>query len=521
LSSFGKKLDDYYRRLGERGLLLALFTAALCLHVVFSLRMNLPSLLHDEFGTAAWSAYFSGYNYSGEGSQGWLTGVLYTPFYYFFDNPVIRYRSMLIFNGVFASLIPLFTYKITASLGVQKAWQKTLCAIVAGVGTTVFAYTKFIRTETLSVFFPFLIFLLLVESAGVKNWLLRFLLSVFIAFILAFAPAADTRLWLLVLAFIITALYSRFVLRLKNISFLGFLPAFAVFATLQVYVSERLFAAATDSAPFTREIWNFGRDAEDSVPYIGDFIAGLYHLAVSTWGVGILGICLCFFLFAAEKPKNRDGELLRTFAFFALFYNTFMLLLPAGSGLFINSASPLLIIFALCFFFMHGLDFNRLLTSAAALGIIFALPFTPATLEEVSAVFCLFALLFVLVCCAERYRTHMISLSIFLVALFSGFNTAFVFLPHEANSAELENAAANVISGQVYNSADAPPTYILGNPELAPILRFLNRNTTINTADSPDELPEDCFVIKRDEAGELIFTAKGERAEAYALSQET
>jgi len=513
LSSLGKKLDDHYRRLGERGLLLALFIAALCLNVVFSLRMNLPSLLRDEFDTAAWSAYFSGYGYSGDGSQSWLTGALYTPFYYFFDNPVIRYRSMLILNGVLASLIPLMTYKIAASLGVQKAWQKTLCAIIAGIGTAVFAYTKFIRTETLCVFFPFLLFLLLVKSSGVKNRLLRFLLSVFIAFVLAFAPAADSRLWLLVLAFIITALYSRFVLRLKTISFLGFLPAFAVFTTLQVYVSERLFATATGSAPFTREI--------EFVPGgFENFIDGIYHLAVSTWGVGILGICLCFFLFASEKPKNRSGELLRTFAFFALFYNAFMLIIPVDSERSVDSASPLLIILSLSFVFIHGLDFNKLLTSAAVLGIIFALPFVPATLEEVSAVFCLFALLFVLVCCAERYRSHMISLSFFVVALFSGFNTAFVFLPHEAARTEQENAAAKAISVQVYNSADAPPTYIIGNHELAPILRFLNRNTTINTAEHKSELPEDCFVIMINEKNELIFTAKGERAEAYALSQE-
>jgi hypothetical protein len=136
-------------------------------------------------------------------------------------------------------------------------------------------------------------------------------------------------------------------------------------------------------------------------------------------------------------------------------------------------------------------------------------------------VFCVVALLLVLVCCAERYRRHIITFGISLIALFSWLNSAFVYLPDEIRRAERENAAALAVSGHVYNSADAPPTYIIGNPDIAPILRFLNRNTVIYTAGSFDELPDDCFVITLAETGELIFTPMGEKAEAFALSQET
>jgi hypothetical protein len=491
VTAFGKKLDDIYRSLGNSGLLFMMFIAALIMNVVFSLHMSLP-WLPDEFHTAAWSAYFSGF---GElplidgGWSGWLTGIIYTPFYYLIDNPVIRYRCMLILNSVLAAFIPILTYKITASLGLQKAWQRTLCAVVAGIGTAVFAHTKFIGTGTLCVFLPLLLFYLFTRCIDVKNRAIRFFLSVFAALILSFAPAADLRLWMLVPAFILLVLYSKYILCVKSVSLFGFFPALTVFTALQLYVSERLmgefFARGTESFPF---------------------IGQLYHFAVSTWGIGVLGIVLCI---AAFRQKNSP---LKGFAFFTLIYNAFML--------FSDSASLLLVLFALCFIFIHGLEFRQLMCSAIALGAVFAPAHASAALEEVSAVFCVIALLFVLVSCAERYRSHIITFSLSLAFLYSGLNLALFYLPQQSEKAELENAAALTISEYIYNSADAPPTYILDADDLAPILQFLNRNTIIKTADVSDELPEDCFVIMFNENNELTFTAVGEKAEAFALSQE-
>ncbi|MCL2638816.1 MAG: hypothetical protein FWD48_10670 [Oscillospiraceae bacterium] len=481
MTSLGKKLDEYYRHLGSRGLLLALFAAALTFNIVFALRMSLPSTA-DEFNTMAWSAYFSGFSDIGTEASPWLTGFLYTPFYYLFENPVIRYRSMLIMNSVFAALIPLLTYKITASLGLEKAWQRTLCALVVVVNTAVFAQTKLAGGETLRVFLPFLLFYLFIRSANAKNRAVQFFLSFFAAIALSFAPAADSRLWTLAITFILLVLYARFILRVKAISFAGFFPAYAVLTALQVYLNwlltgEFVFRGVGDAAPYAEQ---------------------LYHFAISTWGIGVLGLCLCIRAFwRAESP-------LKLFAFFALLYNSFM-----TSG---GSAPVFLVLFAFCYIFIHGLDFVETLSAAFTLGIIFTVYYYSSSLfeiAEVSAVFCVIALLFVFVSCAERYRRHMISFSLSITLLYTGLTA----LP-----AQTENAEALTVSEFIYNSSDAPPTYLLNNADLAPILRFLNRNTVINTAESLDELPDDCFVIFRQNGG-LIFAAQGERAEAYALSQ--
>ncbi|MCL2698570.1 MAG: hypothetical protein FWE74_10890 [Oscillospiraceae bacterium] len=474
MTSFGKNLDTLYRRLGNGGLIFLLFAVPLFVHVMLSLRMSLPSL-PEEFAPASLPVE-----------------IMYSPFYFLIDNPVVRYRSMLIMNGVFAALIPLLTYKITLSLGVEKAWQRTLCAVIAGAGTAVLTYTKFITTETLSVFFPFLFFWLFIRTSDVKNLFLRFLLSLIAGALSALAPVADSRLWVLVAAFILTVLYSRFILRVKTISFIAFFSSFAVLTAFHVYTNGFI-------------LWGVG----DAAPYV----ERLYHFAVSTWGIGVLGIILCVSAFRrADSPPA-----LKAFAFFALVYNAAAI----GQGLsHIDSASPLLVLFAFCYVFIHGLEFNRLLITAITLGIIFAVNYSRALISEVSAVFCLIALLFVLVSCAVRYRSHIITFCMSIAMLYFSINSAFVFLPEEARRAEARNAETVIISEFVFNSADAPPTYIINNANLAPLLRFLNNNTVIKTAGSFDELPEDCFVIFRNETGELIFEPRGERAIAFAISQE-
>jgi hypothetical protein len=416
---------------------------------------------------------------------------------------------MLIINGIFASLVPLLTYKAAAHLGLEKAWQRTLCAVVAGAGTAVFAYTKFITAETLSVFLPFLFLYLFTRTANVKNRAARFFLSFFTGICLAFAPAADSRLWALAAVFILTVLYSKYILGVKSMSFVGFFPAFAVFSAFQLYITEQL------TGNFVVHGGGILQNAAESLTYSEQ----LYNFAVSTWGIGVLGVVLCFSMFIKlrKTPKNCqlpivNYQLSVAFAFFALVYNSAMQ--------FTGSASPLLVLFAFCYIFMYGLDFLKLLITAITLGIIFAINYTQALIPEISAVFCVIALLFVLVSCAERYRSHIITFCLSLTVIYSCLFSAIVFLPSEMRRAESENAEAVAVSASIFNSADAPPTYIINNGGLAPLLRFLNRSTVINTASHSDDLPEDCFVIFRTETGELIFEPRGERAVAFALSQE-
>ena len=572
MTSFGGKIDFIYRRLGERGLLSAIFAVMLSIHVVFAMRMSLPSLYPYEFEAA-----------------GWLHTLLYSPFHFLIDNPVTRYRSMLILNGIIAALIPLMVYRLTAVTGLEKAWQRTLVAIVAGVGTAAFAYTKFIWGETLALFLPFLVLWLFIKASKTKNRFLRHILSILLAFVLGAAPSADSRLWTLTLVTILVVISAKYILRVKSVYLTTFLVPLVAFTVFGMYTGERINAAemGLESVPFPA----FALEFAGMRSILHAFTGQLYYFAVSTWGLGILGMCLCVpTIFTAVRNRKNNIEsgkpYLAVLALFAFLYNVFMLivsalhgarLLEAGQvsqdmyifGRFIDSASPFMLVFVLCYVFTHGLDFRKLLYAIISLGAVFALflnftaavmtahdtlspesiqGFSPARISTavnepvnmdgiffiVSATFCFIALLVVLVSCAERYRKHVISFCVALAVTYSCIHSAFVFLPYEIKRGEQQNALTAAVSEFVYNSGDAPPVYVLNNEDnIAPLLRFLNRNAQITAAEDFDALPEDCFIVIRADktyildniiilgyAGELVFAAKGERAEAYVISQE-
>ncbi|MCL2108079.1 MAG: hypothetical protein FWH20_01860 [Oscillospiraceae bacterium] len=600
----GIKLDFFYRKYGDRGFLVLLFMSGLVLQMIFSLRMAAPSLYPEEFVTAAWSGFLAGayevdtadfsvFADTGTLVSEWLLPALYAPLHYLIRSPNVLYHSMLLLNGVIAALVPLFTYKLTALLGLEKAWQRVLAAVTAAVTTAVFAYSKFLLTEILSVFLPLLTIYLLLTTAKTKHRAGLFLLSLLTAFTLAFAPAADKRLWILCIAVFVFAVFMKYFYKTNLVYYRVFIPAFVIFVIVQIAIGEYIaYSAIADTAGFTLlavisaplklfasgSFGGFGN-------FVQGFFSGLYYLAVSTWGLGILGACLCKVAIwdsLYTKSRKKDKAVFAGFGFFALVYNFLMVIATAWNyngainGRYIDSATLLLLLFTLCYVFMRGLNFKTVLYATIALGVIFALFFVfsatalietagevsvepsriqglsplligakidaPLTSEQlftaVSATFCFIALLLSLVSCTERLRAHVVSFAIALTLLYSAGHAAFVFLPYETGQGELRNRNAYALSEYVYNSADAPPTYVVDLPgNLTAFLRFQNRETYIASANSLNDLPDDCFVIitsqnfltaisNRNTVGEIetviddiVFVAIGERAIAYAHSQ--
>jgi hypothetical protein len=298
----------------------------------------------------------------------------------------------------------------------------------------------------------------------------------------------------------------------KTIALTGFGIAFAAGTAAVVYLGNSLHTAMTGEAAGFELVFAFD---------IVSIFSALYYFAVSTWGIGVLGVCLC----VNAIREHKKGGLLPIFAFFSLGASLLMIVFFPHER-HIDGAVPLLIIFTLCYVFERGLDFRTVLYSVVALGVIFALFFIFAdpdlaeAMPEVSATFCFAALLVVLVSCAERYRAHFVSLGAAVVILYSCVFAAAVELPAAIENAERQNARAYEISEYIYNSADAPPTYVMNAPpELTYTLRFLNRDARINIAEAETELSEDCFVIMPDMRGGFTFTIRGERAQAYVLSQ--
>jgi hypothetical protein len=265
--------------------------------------------------------------------------------------------------------------------------------MIAGVGITSFAYTKFIWSETLCIFLPLFVICLFIKTTMVKNPFLRHLLSIFTAFVLAVSPAAHPRLWLLVAAFILTVIIAKYILHVKSFYTVSFLPALGVFLAFQVYIS-------LIRSPLN--LLGFGGAGNTLHALIGQ----LFYFATSTWGFGMLGVCLCFSVFFIKNKKAlpKEQALMFSFVYFTFFYNMFMLIISAVQGgvmlageqarqdmfifgRYIDGGVPFVLILTLCYLFIYGLDFRKLLQAIIVLGVVFAafLNFTAPLMVKASA----------------------------------------------------------------------------------------------------------------------------------------
>lgn len=330
--------------------------------------------------------------------------------------------------------------------------------------------------------------------------------------------------------------------------------------------------------------------------FIQTLFGHLYYLATSTWGLGILAFCLTFVLCAGyfkskkrgeKRPKYKEGFVL--FAVFTFLTNILAMLVSVTAkfsasgfeqyqdsaifGRYMDSVIPLLIMLVICYVFIYSLDFIKLLGAIITLGVIYAAFFiftvpvivgaektrvspilglypirigesidAVITLEglflTVSSVFCFIALFIVFVCCSTRYRAHIISICMVCTMLYSSLYTAIIYLPFAAEEARNVNAPVYEISGQIYNSADAPVVYTYKLSRKAyTLLQYLNQETLVIAASGISDLPENCFIITpnsdrlalRSESSQVFWElaqtseytlyAYGERAAAFAQSQ--
>lgn len=606
----GKKLDNIYRRIGNRGVLLVIFLTGVFAHTVFALQTELISIDPNEFGVAAWAALYSGKNWSGVMSKigyfyGYAGAVLYTPVMLVVKNPFIQYKVMLILNGIIVSAVPMIAYKISSRLGVEKAWHRILISIACGLYSTGFAHTKFIWNETACIVIPWLILFLLIQTMNEKNRIIKHLLSVLAAFVAIFAFAAHPRLISVSVTAVLVILFTRIFMKKKLVYLTSFFPALIIFGLfeqiLRTYLINIMWGENAVLLQNTIEsgvqsfsgLWTDGGAAR----FIQTLFGHLYYFATSTWGLGALAFCLVFVMTGSYfKAKNKKSGRNFTdefiiFGIFAFLLNILALLVSvinkfntagfeqyqdsAIFGRYMDSVIPLLIMLVISYVFVYSLDFIKLLSSIITLGIIYTAFFIftmpviigaektrvspilglyPIRIGQsidavitidglfltVSSVFCFMALFIVIVCCARRYRAHIISICMICTMLYSSFYTAIVYLPFAAAEAKSSNVPIYEISEHIYNSADAPYVYTYKTPRKTyTLLQYLNQETYVLSVNGINDLPENCFIVVpnserlalRPESEQIFWELKqtseytlyayGERAAAFAQSQGT
>ncbi|MDR0197132.1 MAG: hypothetical protein LBI36_02795, partial [Oscillospiraceae bacterium] len=412
MPELSKKADVIFRRLGDRGVLLLLFLAGVAAHSVFAAHMKPLSVYPDEFGTAAWTALFTG----GEGGggvisqidryYGWLGSVIYAPVMFIIKSPSAQYKAMLIINGAVVSLIPVIAYKISKRFGVKKAWMRVLTAAVCGMYPAVFAHSKFIWNETFCIIFPWLTAFVILTACDAKKRVFKHLLSVLAALTICASVCAHPRLLSSAAAGVAAILFARFFLKKKIVFLSSFIPAAVVFSAGSFLLTRRLVSlmwgdgaalrnTLSDLAPIFKTLLSGG--AEPWVRLLRTLAGHLYYFAASTWGLGILGVVFFFSAVTTYLPAAGTGKPTalpnanERFLIFSAFAFVSALLDGAVSVLFkfdadrqsqyqdtvifgryVDGAIPLILLTVMCYVFLYGPDLRKLLGGVVALGGVYA-----------------------------------------------------------------------------------------------------------------------------------------------------
>ena len=320
----------------------------------------------------------------------------------------------------------------------------------------------------------------------------------------------------------------------------------------------------------------------------------LFYFIAASWGLGAIG--LSYFIAAVSgciskvrKKEKLTADPRMLLMLFTVLFTLFMLFISVcyrfGAesfdtaqstvlfGRYLDGVIPFTVLFVLVSLYTEGLTLVKISvgTIAAALayiGFFFTgrtavltadyttvspiLGLYPVMFGEsteylvtstgltaaISCTMCVMAVLLVIVSCAKRLKNIIIAGTVAAMVLYSFCFGSLYYLPL-SYAESVDKNQQYIQAGQLlFNTAGAPSvTVYRGSRGCVMMLQYLNQNITVYTADSPEDIREDTYIIVPadvqppfDLHGEIPMTplgsteaynvfAYGERAGAYAHSQ--
>ena len=323
-------------------------------------------------------------------------------------------------------------------------------------------------------------------------------------------------------------------------------------------------------------------------------LSQLFYFVAASWGLGALGISLFIASFAAwitsiRKKQNTKATPRTILMLFTLLLTLFMLFISVcyrfGAesfdtaqstvlfGRYLDGVIPFTVLFVLVFVYTAELTVAKIsggIVAAAAvyIGFFFTgrqtvlnavyttispiLGLYPVMFGEstaslvtstgltaaISCAMCIMAVLLVIVSCAKRLKSTIVSVSVAAITLYSLCFGSLYYLPLTYTESVEKNAEYLQLSRYIFNSPDAPSvTVYRGSRGCVMMMQYLNQHITVYTADTPEDVRGDTYVIIPtdislpfdQQSGALLMPlgstdsyrvySYGERASAYAHSQ--
>lgn len=320
-----------------------------------------------------------------------------------------------------------------------------------------------------------------------------------------------------------------------------------------------------------------------------------FYFVCASWGLGALGISLLVVIIIRLVKGKRDksqiifGGVRTVFLFFTALTTLLMLFVGAfyrfGTesfetsqstlifGRYLDGVIPFTVMFVFVFIFTEELNLVEILGGIISSGAVYLLFFftgrqtalnaVSATIipmlglypvmfgensgtlvtstgftAAVSCSMCVMTVFIVITSCAAGMKNLILSAVISLITLYSAGYGVFSYLPLSQAESVGKNAEYVQLSSYVYNSAEAPSvTAYTCSRGCVMMLQYLNQNIKVYTADAPQDIREDTYIIvpsdvqlRFDGQSRIVFVqlaetenykiyAYGERAKAYAQSQ--
>ncbi|MBD5130755.1 MAG: hypothetical protein HDT43_12665 [Ruminococcaceae bacterium] len=297
----------------------AVYIAALTLHILITGAATIFNLTPDEYSVTAIAAYLNGLDWSPTvsmgGYYGYFQGLFYVPVFWVTDDPYMRYRLMLVINGVLMSFIPVIAYRLSRGFEVKRP-AAAVFSLICGMYPSYMLLTKFTWNETMCCLLPWVFLLLLYSAYDCTSAIKKQALSVLGGLTLAAAYATHGRMLSLVAAGIVLELVVFFTMKKKLFCFSGFFGGTFV----------GLFADRALKKFFQGALWNvgdgksapintiekmmsrlFGENGTFSIAkFFQTLIGHFFYFFSSTWGFG--AVCVVMIIVAIVMYYRRRNR---------------------------------------------------------------------------------------------------------------------------------------------------------------------------------------------------------------------
>ena len=294
-------------------LMLALYAAALVIHILMTQATTMFNLTPDEYAVTGIAAYANGLDWSktvsAGGYYGYFQSIFYIPVFSLVSDPAMRYHVMLLINGFIMSFAPVIVFYLARNWFKVRKLSSVFIAVVCGMYPSYLLLTKYTWNETMCSFLPWVFALLMYKSLkshkdtshSVKAVVMQQLWAVLAGVTLIAAYATHGRMLALTAAGVVLEIVVLLTMKRRLFSLIGFFSglagAFMCDKLIKHLIQSALWLADQKEKASVNTIENMlGRltkiDPEKLERFPQTFFGHFFYFFSSTWGFGAICVAL-------------------------------------------------------------------------------------------------------------------------------------------------------------------------------------------------------------------------------------